>query len=147
MECCSKLSPGSSKDQYGSNDCDLNWGQAYTVSINATLGQDLGSDATFSVDMKLDGLIPLKFTCHVCGANCTITVPIVKKTVTFETGPCPIKAQPVTLQKDITLPAKSPVPISAGAKGKITVQDGSGTMAEVDVTFKLSPKEIKIKTE
>ena len=142
------ITPGcSSKDQFGSNDCDLNWGSTYTASVNATLGQDLGADVTFTVDMKLDGLIPFKFTCHVCGANCTVTVPIVKKTVTFQTGPCPIKATSITKQLPITLPSKSPVPISAGAKGTISLDGNNGKLAQVAVVVKLSPKAIELATE
>ena len=32
--------------------------------------------------------------CPVCGANCTITIPVVKKTFSFTMPDCPIKARP-----------------------------------------------------
>ena len=55
------LSTGcTSSDQYGSNDCTLNWGEKFTVAVNATLGNDIVKGTTFSVDAKVDGLLPLK---------------------------------------------------------------------------------------
>ena len=54
------LSSGcTSHDQYGSNDCTLNWGEKLSIAVNATLGHDIVEGSTFSVDAKVDGLLPL----------------------------------------------------------------------------------------
>ena len=55
------LSTGcTSHDQYGSNDCTLNWGEKLTIDVNATLSHDIVKGTTFSVDAKVDGILPLK---------------------------------------------------------------------------------------
>ena len=55
------LSSGcTSQDQYGSNDCTLNWGEKLSIAVNATLGHDIVKGTTFSVDAKVDGLLPLQ---------------------------------------------------------------------------------------
>merc|ERR1719378_1453313 len=98
-----------SSDDYGSNDCTMNWGSTYTVNFDLDLEKDLDSNAQFNLDHKLDGLIPLKTSCHVCGQNCTITVPIVKKTIVIPLDqPCPVKATDLKNGTSIILPAKIP---------------------------------------
>ena len=74
----------SSSDQYGSNNCKLNWGDKVTAAISGKLNKDISS-GQLALDVKVD-IIPLKANCQICGANCTITVPIVKKTVSFGVG-------------------------------------------------------------
>ena len=127
------------KDTYGSNNCDLHWGSTYTVDVNVALAKDIDSKASFSVNMHLDSIIPFKFSCPLCGDTCTVTVPIVKKTVSFKLPACPIKAGPFKLSQQFALPASSPVPISASFKGKVTVSDGTSTVGDVDVNGKVSP--------
>jgi len=127
------------KDEYGSNQCDLHWGKQYTVTLAADLSTDITAAHSFTVDVKLDKIIPFKFTCPICGSECTVTVPIVKKTVSFKLPACPIKAGPYRLTKTITLPAKAPAPIKAGFKGTVTMSDGSSTVAAGDVTGDVSP--------
>ena len=135
------LSSGcTASDQYGSNDCSLSWGEKVSVTVNATLDKDIPQGTTFSVDAKVDGLIPLKVNCPVCGGNCTVTIPIIKKTVTFAMPPCPIKANHIAMTKAITLPTKSPVPIKSGVKGTLTV----GDLLKVEFTAKIGPNEENI---
>jgi hypothetical protein len=129
-----------SLDAYGSNECDLQWGTNYTVDVDATLAEDIVSGHSFTVDLKLDGLIPFKFTCALCGANCSITIPLIKQDVTFSMPACPLAAGPLKMTATLPLPATSPVPIKASVKGTVTVQDPSGTtVADVSVNGAVSP--------
>merc|ERR1712054_350908 len=66
----------SSKDDYGSNDCSFSWGQKLGLTLNTTLAADVAS-GTIAIDAKVDGFLPFKASCAVCGAPCTITIPVV----------------------------------------------------------------------
>ena len=129
-----------SKDTYGDNNCDFKWGGKYTADIDVTLTNDVTTGATFAVDAKLDGLIPFKFSCPACGGSCTITIPIVKKTVSFDLPACPIKAGPFKQSIPIVLPASSPVPISASFSATVTAADATGKqVVHATATGKVSP--------
>merc|ERR1712037_169737 len=90
-----------------------------------------------NINAKLDGLIPFKVSCAICGVNCTITIPIVKKTITIPFGDvaCPIKAGKVTNTLSVTLPAKDPVPLKISFAGEAKFTDDAGTLLG-DVTVK-----------
>ena len=130
----------SQHDQYGSNDCDLKWGSSITVDYNVTLGHDLASGSKIDVDLTVDGIVPLKFTCDACGADCSVTVPIVHKKIDIKMPACPIAAQ--TLKNKVTkaIPAASPVPVKASFKGTAKVSDASGaTVLDMDLQGEVSP--------
>jgi len=130
------------KDTYGSNNCDLNWGQTYNISVDGALSNDIEQGTTVTVDATVDGLIPFKFTCDACGAPCTINVPIVKKAITVDTPPCPIHADSLHQVFSAALPGASPVPIKAGVKGSVYLHDQSGSeIVKIDLEATVSPKE------
>mmetsp|Transcript_45841 Transcript_45841/g.73734 ORF Transcript_45841/g.73734 Transcript_45841/m.73734 type:complete len:182 (-) Transcript_45841:214-759(-) len=129
----------SSTDDYGSNDCALSWGTNYTATIKAHISEVLMGNSSFSVDMKVDGIIPFKFTCPVCGTTCTVTIPIVKQTTSFQLPDCPVTGD-FNLVEPIALPSKSPIGVSSGAKGTVQVTNGAGTVvAHVTVDATLKP--------
>jgi opacity protein-like surface antigen len=57
--------PCSSSDEFGSNDCKLHWGSAYNIGVNLTLTEPIEAGMQINVNAKLDGLVPLKFSCPV----------------------------------------------------------------------------------
>tara|TARA_B110000208_G_C11564291_1_gene356543 strand:+ start:35 stop:598 length:564 start_codon:yes stop_codon:yes gene_type:complete len=114
-------------DQYGSNNCDLAWGKEYDVTYNVSLERPITTGAKLTVDLKAS-IIPLKFDCAACGANCTFKVPIVNKDINIALPPCPIKPAALMNKKSVTLPAKSPLPIKLDVKGSITLTNGDGTV-------------------
>merc|ERR1711964_745174 len=76
--------------------CDLDWSTNYTVSYDAKLGETIDSTWRLYVDAEVKASIikvPLKFDCALCGADCTITIPIVKQTVPIPPPPCPITGE------------------------------------------------------
>lgn len=127
-------------DSYGSNHCDVHWGSSYTIDYDVALNKDVEAGSTFTADVTLDGVVPYKFSCALCGEDCTITVPIIKKTYSFTMPPCPISA--TGLKGNITqaLPSTSPVPLKIGFKGNIKANDPQGAvLADVDVSGTVSP--------
>lgn len=122
-------------DAYGSNNCDFHWGDSVTLSLSGNLAKPLAAGSKIAIDAKLDGFIPFKASCNMCGAPCQIKIPVVKKTVTINVPPCPIPAGPLTYTTKLTLPSKSPVPVTTKAKATVTLTDASGAIvARADVT-------------
>ncbi len=120
-------------DKYGSNNCDLKWGQDLDITYNATLDKPITTGSKISVDLKAS-FLPLKFDCAACGAVCEFKVPIVGKTISIKLPDCPIAPAALHNTTSVTLPAKSPLPLKIEAKGSITVTNGDGSVvAKVDV--------------
>ena len=129
-----------SQDNYGSNDCDVHWGQSYGLKYDATLSKDIEAGSSFTADFKLDRFVPLKFTCALCGADCTVTVPIIKKTYTLKMPSCPISSQGLRGNLTATLPSPSPVPLKIGLEGNLKATDANGNvLADIDVSGQVSP--------
>jgi hypothetical protein len=61
-------------DPYGSNNCTWTWGDSITASYQGALQEDITAGKLI-VDLKIDNTVPLQFSCPVCGADCTITIP------------------------------------------------------------------------
>jgi len=120
-----------SKDQYGSNDCTLNWGETYNVTYQDVRGMDITAGANFSIEAKVS-FEKVNINCALCGANCTFTV--VKKTISIPMPDCPIKATstPQTIAT-FTLPKKDPLPIKVKASGEGTsyLADGSEILSVI----------------
>jgi hypothetical protein len=61
-------------DPYGSNNCHWDYAQMVQMAVQGALQEDV-TTGKIIVDLKLNNTIPFQFSCPVCGANCTITVP------------------------------------------------------------------------
>ena len=129
----------SGSDDYGSNNCKLDWGSTTNATITGTLPNTLTNKSTISLDVKVS-LVPLKATCAACGAPCTLTVPIVKIPVSINLPPCPIQGGDLSKVATITLPDKSPVPIKLKLSGKASLNDDDGNSVVVlDVSGSVGP--------
>lgn len=135
------IAPGCSKtDAHGSNDCTMEWGKNYTASGSGAIGTPLAAGSSFNVHLKVDTFIVWDFTCKTCGENCTTTIPVVKKEISFPMPACPIPAAsgkfgPIS----IPLPAKDPVPggMKVTAKGPITLKNAANqeyAKIEIDIS-------------
>merc|ERR1711907_23835 len=118
----------SGKDDYGSNDCSWSWGQKLGLTLNTTIAKDVTS-GTIALDAKVDGFLPFKASCALCGTPCTIPIPVVKKTVTIKMPDCPIKGQGYSTTLSVTLPTKDPIPVKTSIAGTATVTSGDGSMS------------------
>ena len=61
-------------DPYGSNDCTWIWGKSITAGFQGALQEDITAGKLI-VNLKIDNTIPFAFSCPLCGADCTFTVP------------------------------------------------------------------------
>jgi hypothetical protein len=59
--------------------------------------------------LKVDKIISWSFTCPVCGANCSTTIPVINMPVNEAMPPCPIPAGAVEKAIYGALPATSPL--------------------------------------
>eukprot|EP00756_Hemistasia_phaeocysticola_P033856 Hpha_TRINITY_DN16488_c1_g10::TRINITY_DN16488_c1_g10_i1::g.163209::m.163209/K01373/CTSF; cathepsin F len=112
-------------DQYGSNDCTLQWGGAVDITYDVALTQDFPSGSV-SADMKIDGLISWKPSCKVCGENCTLKIPVIGKEISFATPACPIPATTLSNTTTQTLPAAPSGLPKTSVKGTLSVTDSTG---------------------
>lgn len=127
-----------SKDAYGSNDCTFTWGETVGISYNVALQEDI-TGGTLKLTSKVDNILPFDANCPACGANCTITIPVVKKSISFALPPCPIKAGSFKNTTSVVLPAKDPAGIGASIKGTLTVTDQNNVeVISVDLTAKIT---------
>jgi hypothetical protein len=128
------------KDEYGCESALAKWGDSLKVSLNATLPHDLTADYSVIVKAKVNNIIPFDVTCAICGVDCTVTIPIIKKKLTIKLPPCPIKAATYLNSTTVVLPAKAPVPLKVSATGTGSVQDSKGNVvADVSVSLEVTP--------
>jgi hypothetical protein len=125
-------------DQYGSNKCSFNWNQAVSCTFQGALQEDITS-GKLVVDAKINNVIPFSFSCPICGANCTIEIPIIKKPETFKMPDCPIKATSIPSKiTPFTLPDKNPLGIAVTVTGTVQIVDQTGVIAKLELNAKLS---------
>ena len=62
-------------DPYGSNNCHWDWSQSVTAAYQGVLQEGVTTPGKLIVDLTVDDNIPFQFTCPVCGANCTFSIP------------------------------------------------------------------------
>jgi hypothetical protein len=75
-------------------------------------------------DAQVNRIIAWKFTCPVCGANCTTTVPVVNEPINVAMPPCPIAAGMIQQAIYSTLPPESPLGgVKVSAVGTIDVRN------------------------
>lgn len=95
--------------------------------MTGKLGHNLDEGSAFSVNLKVDTIIPWKFTCAACGSNCTTTVPIVDYPLNFAMPPCPVSSRELTTVFSQALPTESPTKgIKVTAKGSVNIKDETG---------------------
>jgi len=114
------------KDQYGSNDCTLNWGETYNVTYQGTMGQDITAGAKFSIEAKVL-FEKVNIDCAFCGKNCTFS--ILTHDVNIKMPDCPIKATNASQTlAAFTLPATDPLPVNLKVQGSGTANLADGSV-------------------
>jgi hypothetical protein len=107
--------------------------------VTGKLGHNLEKGSTFSVNLKVDTIIPWKFSCPACGANCTTSVPIVDIPLNFAMPPCPISSGELQTAISQALPAESPTKgVKVTAKGSVNIKDETGAaVLDMDINAML----------
>jgi hypothetical protein len=126
-------------DAHGSNNCNWAWGATAHVTYDVGLDEDLTHGSKIAVDATLDGVLPLKFTCAACGANCTFTIPILSIPVNFAMPPCPVAKFTAADTVPLTLPDKNPAGVPISVKATAQIHDATGAVVlGLSVTANLS---------
>jgi len=119
-------------DDWGANDCTFNWGTSISGAVDTFLDTPISS-GKLVVNMMVEKVLPFKFTCPVCGANCTFTIPIIKQKVTFALLPCPLSS-PFHIEIPTTALPDTPPFVSLMVEGFVEIHDQTGkTVIHVDV--------------
>eukprot|EP01061_Rhynchopus_euleeides_P038959 TRINITY_DN66807_c0_g1_i1.p1 TRINITY_DN66807_c0_g1~~TRINITY_DN66807_c0_g1_i1.p1 ORF type:complete len:208 (+),score=57.14 TRINITY_DN66807_c0_g1_i1:248-871(+) len=119
-------------DAFGSNNCSLDWGKQYILSVAAKAPGPIEAGARITGDLQLDDLLPLAIDCPACGGTCEFDVPIVKQHVSQKMPDCPLFADgSYTFTKEFTLPSQSPYSLTLNIVGPLTVKDKDGNVLMV----------------
>ena len=94
-----------SADQFGSNQCSLNWGDNATATIAYQLPRTLTEKSMLHLDVKVLGM-PLSATCQICNKKCELKIPVIGIPVEIDMPPCPIASN--TTIAPFSLPNASP---------------------------------------
>merc|ERR1711972_10038 len=124
-----------SSDEYGSNDCKLQFGKTYAIHASVAQSVDITKGATVTGNFHIEKIVPFKFSCPACGATCSIKVPVIGKDISLDLPDCPISGYWVQDNFTVTLPDSSPLPAGISLAGKLSAVDGAGaTILDADVS-------------
>lgn len=120
-----KFSKGCKKtDEWGSNDCTWNWKDTFDIDLESTMDKSV-TGGKLNVDLTVEKVLPLKFTCPLCDANCTFVIPIIKQKVEFAMPSC-ADIHALTIKQTVTLPDKNPLGIGVPVTGGGSIVDQTG---------------------
>jgi hypothetical protein len=126
-----------STDQFGSNQCSLNWGDNATANIAYHLPGTLTEKSILHLDVKVLG-VPLTATCQICGKACEFKIPVIGIPVQIDMPSCPITSNATIAP--FSLPNASPVPLKIKFSGTLTLKDDTGALiATVTTDGEVSP--------
>jgi hypothetical protein len=114
-----------SSDAYGSNNCNWAYGTAINLDYSVSLSENISS-GKIAINMKVDSVIPFVATCPACGANCTLTIPVVNIPVSFAMPPCPLNSFSISNITNVVLPSSNPIGTKTSASGTIVLTDQNG---------------------
>eukprot|EP00592_Proboscia_alata_P009269 CAMPEP_0194352942 /NCGR_PEP_ID=MMETSP0174-20130528/1334_1 /TAXON_ID=216777 /ORGANISM="Proboscia alata, Strain PI-D3" /LENGTH=270 /DNA_ID=CAMNT_0039121273 /DNA_START=62 /DNA_END=874 /DNA_ORIENTATION=+ len=112
-------------DEFGDHNCHFNWGNVISGSFEGELKEDLTAADKFIVDMKLNKYVKFKFSCNVCGKDCNIEVPVIKKSMTYSAPACPINKN-LSQDLSIQLPSSGLGGVHLNAQGTIRLVGANG---------------------
>lgn len=124
------------KDDHGRNNCHYNWGDDLAVNITMnTSGSPFTQGDTVKGKFKVDYLVPWKFDCGVCDADCTLTLPIIKQGVTFPSPKCPFATHEMVVPFLIPLGKTSPtLGVPTHFAGHMKVMRKKKIVARISIT-------------
>lgn len=121
-------------DIYGDNTCHFTWGENLGITINSDLNVEIQADDYLLGEIKIDTIVPYNFRCHLCGEDCILKIPVIKRSIVIPMPKvCPVESiSQYLIQK---LQDHSPVPVEVKLSGKLFIVQGrTGTnLAEVTV--------------
>lgn len=124
------------KDSHGTNNCHYNWGDDLAVNVTMdTHGTPFTADDTVKGKFKVDYFVPWNFNCNVCGADCTLSLPIIKQGITFPSPPCPFATNAMVVPFVIPLGKTSPtMGVPTHFAGHMTVKRQNKVVARISIS-------------
>jgi len=123
------------EDEYGNNNCHYNWGD--DLNINVTLntnGVPFGEGDNVVGKFKVDYIIPWRFDCQICGADCTLSLPVIDQGITIPGPACPYADEASTRNFDLQLGKVSPVHgITTHFSGHMTIKKSGTVVARISI--------------
>jgi hypothetical protein len=77
-------------DKFGVNFCHVNWKDQVFGNFSTRIGQVLDESSTIEADVMVEGHIPYKIQCALCGQPCEIRLPLINFKYSFHMPPCPV---------------------------------------------------------
>jgi hypothetical protein len=77
-------------DEFGVNDCHFNWKEAAIGNFSTSISKMLDESSSISAHLVLEGHIPYKFNCALCGQPCEVGLPLIDFKYTFRMPDCPV---------------------------------------------------------
>lgn len=138
------------KDEYGSDDCILPWGQFVDIDYDIKLTNVIPFFGTFYSEVLIDGMRPWTLVprCDACGENCTLEIPGWEggwePYPPFFPGECPLRERHLQGVWRLRVPA-APIGLEYTTySGKMIVENFlHQIVAEMDFTFRVARWEPK----
>jgi hypothetical protein len=78
-------------DEFGSNDCHFNWQEEAIGNFSTAISKVLDETSFIEAHVLLEGHIPYKLHCALCGQPCEVGLPIIDFKYTFRMPACPVE--------------------------------------------------------
>ncbi|KAG7368382.1 hypothetical protein IV203_031125 [Nitzschia inconspicua] len=77
-------------DEFGVNDCHFNWKEQAEGNFSTAISTVLDESSSIEAHLIVEGHIPYKLSCALCGQPCEIGLPIINFKYTFRMPDCPV---------------------------------------------------------
>jgi hypothetical protein len=77
-------------DEFGVNDCHFNWNDKAVGNFSTAISKVLDESSSIEAQLVLEGRIPYKLNCALCGQPCEVGLPIIHFKYTFRMPDCPV---------------------------------------------------------
>lgn len=126
------------RDIYGDNECHYDWGTDLSVTVNATTNNvEIVAGDYVNGKLKMDHIIPYDFKCQLCGQDCLLKIPFLKRDIIIPMPrTCPIPTKMVTKHLIIPLGDHCPLHVpKTTITGTIELRHGATEEKFADATF------------
>jgi hypothetical protein len=77
-------------DDFGVNDCHFNWKEEAVGNFSTAISTVLDESSFVEAHLVLEGHIPYKLSCALCGQPCEVGLPVIDFKYTFRMPDCPV---------------------------------------------------------
>jgi hypothetical protein len=124
-------------DEFGANNCHFNWREEVVGNFSTAISQQLDEESSLQADLVLEGHIPYRINCALCGQPCKIGLPIIHFEYSLHMPPCPVDLSNHSQDFHYQLWKHSPTEgmVSISVEGNAVVYSSPGKkLAEFEVS-------------